>query len=523
MSLKKENSSSEKNPPHLLFSKDPKKQSNMETHFFNMGNRLKSAEQKLADIKETKDVTRKEYVSSIFENGDEGKHFYNVLQEKVDATRKIEAAKNPTPITVQMPVQQGMPTFQSPSALDNEQTSRVIREAIELAKEVVSSNRNRPMASRASSAPSEKEQLFSFSGADEEEEEPLPQEPRPKSKTSDLESRELSLEKKELQEEKRMIQEERKKLEELQQKAKVKISEKFPDTKKQEVKVVEVKQQSSNESFEKELFEKKLALLEEKMKNSEQDKSEKKLYENPVYIDDVDPEVSSDKDRAQTGIEGMDEIVQGGFRRRSTNLVAGGPGSGKSIFGMQFLVNGATKYNEAGIYITFEESPSAIYSLCEQFNWDLKTLEKEKKLLILKLDPEQIGKLLEAGGGTLRDAIESIQAKRIVFDSMTDFLMLYKADIDKRSASTDLFTLLDKLDITTLAISEQEVDPLKHVSSVLEYQVDGVIILYNERIGHIRQRGLEIFKMRGTKHAGRIFPMVISSNGIMIRSNTTVS
>ncbi|MFT4326849.1 MAG: RAD55 family ATPase, partial [Candidatus Woesearchaeota archaeon] len=202
---------------------------------------------------------------------------------------------------------------------------------------------------------------------------------------------------------------------------------------------------------------------------------------------------------------------------KSINLLGGGPGSGKTIFGMQYLVNGTREFNENGVYITFEQDQDEIERLFDEMGWDLEELEKQKKVIILRIDPEQIHKLLEAGGGTLRDSIEGINAKRVVIDSISDFLLLYKTDLDKRTAVTDLFNLLAKMKVTSLIISEQETDPLKHVTSIIEYQVDGVILLYNERIGHVRQRALEIFKMRGTKHAGRILPMVISNNGVSIR------
>lgn len=99
---------------------------------------------------------------------------------------------------------------------------------------------------------------------------------------------------------------------------------------------------------------------------------------------------------------------------------------------------------------------------------------------------------------------------------MSDLLTMYKSDMAKRRMVIDFFQLLHKFKCTSLIIAEQETDPSKHISSILEYQVDGVILLYNERIGDIRQRSLEIFKMRGTRHAGRIFPMKISKDGINI-------
>lgn len=264
----------------------------------------------------------------------------------------------------------------------------------------------------------------------------------------------------------------------------------------------------------------KLDLLEQKLKNYDYEVSrDESKYKNEMIVDDIEFVSEPVGDRAQTGIMGLDPIIQGGFRRLSTNLIAGGPGSGKTILGMQFLINGIEKYKEPGIFITFEQSKKELYDLFKDFNWNLKQLEKEKKLQILHLSPEQLAKMLTAGGGSLRDSIDNIHATRIVVDSITDLMMLCKTEIDKREMCVELFDLFKKLNCTTLITSEQEVNPLKHISNIMEYLVDGVILLYNERVGDIRQRAMEIFKMRGTKHAGRIFPMKINEAGLFVISN----
>jgi circadian clock protein KaiC len=272
-------------------------------------------------------------------------------------------------------------------------------------------------------------------------------------------------------------------------------------------------------------LESKLDLLEQKLKNmdySDQEGGGGFKFKNEVIPEEVEFVSEPVGDRAQTGINGLDPVIQGGLRRLSTTLVAGGPGSGKTIFGMQFLINGAEKYNEPGVFITFEQQKEDLYDLFSNFGWDLKALEKEKKLAILHFTPEQVAKMMKGGGGSLRDSIDSVHASRVVIDSLSDLMMLYKSETAKREACIDIFDMFRKLKCTTVAISEQEVNPLKHISSVLEYQVDGVILLYNERIGDIRQRAIEIFKMRGTKHAGRIFPIRITDSGVIILSDHAI-
>lgn len=226
--------------------------------------------------------------------------------------------------------------------------------------------------------------------------------------------------------------------------------------------------------------------------------------------------------RLPTGIPGLDEVMQGGFRQGSVNLIGGSAGSGKSIFGMQFLVNGIDQYNENGIYISFEEDKDKIVEDFKKFDWNVKKKIDEGKLVILYYTPEQVAKVLEEGGGTVRDIIESINAKRVVVDSLTAFTLLHENELAKRRTCLRLFEALHNWGITALMTSEQEPDPDKHNASVMEFEVDGVVLLYNIRKGDIRERSIEIYKMRGTHHAAKIFPMRITSNGITVFPDETV-
>ncbi|RMF54365.1 hypothetical protein D6745_05605 [Candidatus Woesearchaeota archaeon] len=226
--------------------------------------------------------------------------------------------------------------------------------------------------------------------------------------------------------------------------------------------------------------------------------------------------------RVATGIPGLDRVMEGGFRINTSNLIVGGAGCGKSIFCMQFLVNGIDKYNENGIYISFEESEDKILKDFEKFPWHLKEKIKSKKLVILSYTPEQVAKVLSVGGGTIRDTIESIGAKRIVIDSLTAFTLLHENELTKRKELLKLFESIYKWNVTALLTAEHEPDPDRHESNVLEFEVDGVILLYNVRKGDIRERSLEVFKMRGTKHSAKIYPMKITDNGIIIYPDETV-
>ena len=96
--------------------------------------------------------------------------------------------------------------------------------------------------------------------------------------------------------------------------------------------------------------------------------------------------------RVPTGIKGLDEAMSGGFVKDSINLIAGGPGSGKSIFALQYLIKGILDYKENGVYLTFEETRDKLVRYMENFGWDLEKLEKENKLRVIEISPKDVKK-----------------------------------------------------------------------------------------------------------------------------------
>ncbi len=226
--------------------------------------------------------------------------------------------------------------------------------------------------------------------------------------------------------------------------------------------------------------------------------------------------------RCPTGIEGFDEIVEGGLIRDSVTLLCGGPGSGKSIFGMQNLVNGIEKHGESGVYITFEEEVETLLGDMRRFGWDLEEKMQKGQLAILSYSPEQVDRVLYIGGGPIREVIDDINAKRIVIDSITAFTMLYSSENQKRKALLSLFNILKKWDCTALLTSEQAVQPEEHESKIEEYQAEGIIYIYHTKKGDIRERSIEVFKMRGTNHSTKICPLKIGPKGIVVYPDESV-
>jgi KaiC/GvpD/RAD55 family RecA-like ATPase len=227
--------------------------------------------------------------------------------------------------------------------------------------------------------------------------------------------------------------------------------------------------------------------------------------------------------RVATGIPGLDQVINGGLRKLDITLVGGGAGCGKSIFSMQFLVNGILQNDEPGVYISFEQTEEDLLRDFEAFGWNLNELIKKKKLSIVYYTPEQIERFFEGGGGMIRDLIDTIGAKRIVVDSLTAFSLLFASDLNKRRGLLRMFEAIKNWGITALMTSEADSSSTQdHKSSVVEFQVDAVILLYNVRNGDIRDRSLEVYKMRGSDHSAKIIPMHIDDNGITIFPEGTV-
>jgi KaiC/GvpD/RAD55 family RecA-like ATPase len=233
--------------------------------------------------------------------------------------------------------------------------------------------------------------------------------------------------------------------------------------------------------------------------------------------------------RVPTGIPGFDELIEGGFIEDDVILLTGGPGAGKSTFGIQYLYEGVTRYNEPGVYITFDESPARIMRNMWRHNWDLERLIKENKLRIIRTDPlrysryikrlntdEKVDaeeKTLESVLAQIYNNVQQIGAKRLFIDSITT-LKLSRDPVSVRFILLEFIKSIEGLYCTTLISSENKYGP--DTFNVEEYLAEGVISLNVSRIGSERVRSIEILKMRGVKHDESIHPYRITDAGIVI-------
>jgi KaiC/GvpD/RAD55 family RecA-like ATPase len=240
--------------------------------------------------------------------------------------------------------------------------------------------------------------------------------------------------------------------------------------------------------------------------------------------------------RVPTGIPGFDELIEGGFIENDVLLLIGGPGAGKSTFGAQYLHEGITKYNEPGVYITFEETPARIKRNMWRHGWDLERLVKENKLRIIRADPIAYGRYIEKNKDPnsnketddttietvlkqIYSNIQEIGAKRLFIDSITS-LKISPDPVDVRHIILEFIKNVENFDCTTLITSEISKDP--DYFSVEEYLAEGVICLQVYRIAGERIRSIEILKMRGVKHDEVLRPYIITDKGIVVYPSQSV-
>lgn len=246
--------------------------------------------------------------------------------------------------------------------------------------------------------------------------------------------------------------------------------------------------------------------------------------EEDKHIDVQRVNEGNDSPRVKTGITGFDELIEGGFERESIVLVVGASGTGKTLLSMQFLYKGAIEYNEPGVFISFEEEREPLYKHAMQFGWDFEALEKKNVFRLLTYKPHQVTKILEEGGGQIRDALAEVGAKRVVIDSMTAYGLLYKDEYKRREKILEFYSLLRRWGVTSIVISEDRPKDVEEEEGGIGFISDAVVSLYYEHDQEkgIRIHSLEVLKMRGTKHTNKICAMNFEKEGITIYPDVEV-
>src|SRR6476620_4090376 len=231
--------------------------------------------------------------------------------------------------------------------------------------------------------------------------------------------------------------------------------------------------------------------------------------------------------KATTGIEGLDEITGGGLPRGRPTLVCGSAGCGKTLLAIEFLVRGATQFEEPGVFMAFEETAEELSQNVRSLGFDLDDLADQRKLLVdyvhvERSEIEETGEYdLEGLFIRLGHAIDSIGAKRVVLDTIeTLFGGLSNAAI-LRSELRRLFRWLKDKGVTAVITGERGDGTLTR-QGLEEYVSDCVIVLDHRVTENLSTRRLRIVKYRGTVHGTNEYPFLIDETGISVLPITSL-
>lgn len=239
-------------------------------------------------------------------------------------------------------------------------------------------------------------------------------------------------------------------------------------------------------------------------------------------------------ERTPTGINGFDELIEGGFPKGSFVVVSGGPGSGKTIFATQFIANGVQKFNQKCLYISAEQTRDEIISQAMQFGWDLEMMERENLLKIFDLDAQRLFEISKID--EIKNLLHTDDYQRIVIDSITSFIyasispssIANGLDVGiqpssflelSKSNATRLIDLIKKSGITCMGIAQKiEGLPGDTLDNVSQFRGDGLIVLNYATIGKNLNRNIQVKKLRKTKIDGIPHNFSFTEEGITFES-----
>jgi circadian clock protein KaiC len=232
-------------------------------------------------------------------------------------------------------------------------------------------------------------------------------------------------------------------------------------------------------------------------------------------------------EKVPTGIRGLDQVTHGGFPKGRTALVCGGPGAGKTLLGLEFLVRGALLYNEPGVCIALEETSEELVTNVASLGYDLPALVRSKRLAIdyVHIERSQIEETgeydLEGLFIRLRAAIEQVKAKRLLLDTIEVLFLSLKDEGIVRAELRRLFHWLKDAGVTAVVTAEIGEGSLTRYG-LEEYVADCVIVLDHRVNEQISTRRLRVVKYRGSSHGTNEYPFLIDDEGISVIPITSV-
>jgi circadian clock protein KaiC len=233
------------------------------------------------------------------------------------------------------------------------------------------------------------------------------------------------------------------------------------------------------------------------------------------------PRVNAGIEKVATGIAGFDEITGGGLPAGRPTLVCGGPGCGKTLFAMQFLVSGATRFGEPGVFMSFEESSGELAKNVASLGFDLEDLEARNLIamdtvVVERSEIEESGEYdLEGLFLRLDFAIQSVGARRVVLDTIESLFSGFSNEAILRAELRRLFRFLKERGVSVVITGERGEGQLTRQG--LEEYVSDCVILLDHRINEqVSTRRMRIVKYRGSSHGTNEYPFIIDSRGLEV-------
>jgi circadian clock protein KaiC len=231
--------------------------------------------------------------------------------------------------------------------------------------------------------------------------------------------------------------------------------------------------------------------------------------------------------KTPTGVEGLDEITEGGLPKGRPTLICGGAGCGKTLLSMQFLIKGILDYKEPGVFMSFEETAPDLVQNVLSLGFDIEKLKNEKKLIIDHVRVER-SEIEEAGEYDLDGlfirlgyAIDTVKAKRVVLDTIESLFSGLDNQAILRAELRRLFSWLKEKGVTAIITGERGEATLTR-QGLEEYVSDCVILLDHRVIDQVSTRRMRIVKYRGSTHGTNEYPFLIDKEGISVLPITSL-
>jgi circadian clock protein KaiC len=231
--------------------------------------------------------------------------------------------------------------------------------------------------------------------------------------------------------------------------------------------------------------------------------------------------------KAASGIDGLDEVTAGGLPRGRPSLVIGGPGCGKTMLAAEFIVQGATRYGEPGVFMMFEETADELAANVRSLGFDLDGLVREGKVAVdyvrvERSEIEETGQYdLEGLFIRLAHAVASVGAKRVALDTLEALFSGLSDHAVLRAELRRLFRWLKDRGLTAVITAERGADTLTRCG-LEEYVADCVILLDHRVVDQVSTRRLRVVKYRGSLHGTNEYPFLIGTNGILVLPITSL-